>query len=249
MSDFGKRLGVLREMRRKHLLQLRVNCSAPEKDKTGSASNSLVGTLRFLAVADYVLDRNVSAFRSGLAETAELSKELLDRFDSGESISPSYASMMAYKELFGALASGDKDLSKAFAAKMGGRDAVEREYDRPFDVALGYTLKSLLATGDDKTAERYLEAFERACQEPENVDFKGYAVVFRGILNQDAGASELGLNELIAGHKRQSKGNGLFKDTEDELLSVWGVGLVNLARMRGLMVQANDPLIPTELLV
>jgi len=207
-----------------------------------------VGTLRFIAVASYVLDKDVPAFRAGLAEAGGFSKQLFDRFGSGEPISPSYVSMMAFKELFNALASGDEGLSKAFAAQMGGRDAIEREYDRPFDVALGYVLKSILTT-DDVAAMRYLQAFELACQERENSDFRGYAVVLRAILDQDIEAAEAGFREVIAGHQRQSKSGGLFKDTEDELLSVWGIGLANLARMQGLMVGPSSPFIPMELLV
>lgn len=238
----------MREMRRKHLLQLRANCSSPDKDKNGSATNSLVGTLRFLAVADYAMEKSVDAFRQGLIESARSSMHLFDRFDAGDTISPSYVSMMAYKELFNALASGDKVLSETFAAKMGGRNEIERQYDRPFDIALGYSLKSILVQGD-ATAKRYVEALEVASQESENADFRGYAMVLRAILNQDAAMAEAGFRELIAGHKRQSKGGGLFKDTADELLSVWGVGLANLAHMRGLMVEPNDPLVPTELLI
>lgn len=247
MSDIGKRIGQLSEMRRKHLIQLRANCAAPEKDTGGSASNSLAGTLRFLAVADYVLSKNIAAFRSELSEAAELRRKLFDRFDAGESVSPSYVSMIAHKSLFNALAAGDEALAKAFAARIGGREAIEHEYDRQFDMALGYTLKNLLVS-DDAAAARYLDAFEAACQESENTDFKGYAKVLRAILNQDVTAANEGFVDLLSGHKRQCKGSGLFKDTEDEVLCVWGIGLANLARMRGLAVQPNGPLIPVDLL-
>ena len=59
MSGIEKRLPMLLEMRKKHLKQLYVNQSDPAKDKSGSATNSLVGTLRFLAVADYVLKKDI----------------------------------------------------------------------------------------------------------------------------------------------------------------------------------------------
>lgn len=248
MSDIGQRLGMMREMRRKHLPQLRANCASPEKDRNGSATNSLTGTLRFLAVADYVLEGNVQACKAGLAEAASLRKQLLDRFDSGESISPSYVSMLTYKGLFNALASGDAAVSRELAERMGGREAVESEYDRPFDIAMGYALKAVLAD-DDGASRPYVEALERACQEPENADFKGYASVLRAILSQDAKSGESALDEVIAGHRRQSKGRGLFKDTEDEVLCVWGVGIINLARMRGLAIGSREPLVPADLLL
>jgi hypothetical protein len=238
---------MMREMRRKHLVQLRTNCASPEKDKEGSATNSLVGTLRFLAVADYLLEKDVAAFRSGLTEAAGLRMQLLDRFDAGEPISPSYVSMLTYKAIFNALASGNEPLSKALALKMGGREAIECEYDRPFDVAFGYALKNVLEE-DAAAAARRVTALELLCKESENADFRGYATVLRAILDQNAEVAMSGIAEVVAGHKRQSKGGGLFKDSEDEQLSVWGIGLVNLARMRGLKVGSSDPLIPTDLL-
>lgn len=248
MSDIGKRIGQLSQMRRKHLTQLRANCAAPEKDRGGSASNSLAGTLRFLAVADFILDKDLAAFRFELSEAAELRRKLFGRFDAGEPVSPSYVSMSSYKALFNVLAAGDKSLAMEFSQCMGGREVIENEYDRPFDMTLGYTLKTLLAT-DDTAAARYLDAFETICQESANTDFKGYAIVLRAILNQDVSAANEGFAELLFGHKRQCKNGGLFKDSEDEVLCVWGVGLANLARMRGLAVQPNDPLIPVDLLI
>jgi hypothetical protein len=247
MADIGKRLSTLREMRKKHLIQLRANCSSAEKDKNGSASHSLMGTLRFLAVANYVLDKDVAAFRACLREAADVTKKLFDRYDAAEPISPSYISMMAYKELFSALASGDLVLAGSLAEKMGGRESIEKEYDRPFDTALGYTLKNILAA-DDVGAKKYLETFELTCQEQDNVDFKGYAVVLRAVLNHDVRMAEAGFVDVIAGHIRQCKVGGMFQDTEDELISLWGVGLANLARMRGLKINASDSLIPSELI-
>ena len=47
----------------------------------------------------------------------------------------------------------------------------------------------------------------------------------------------------------QSKGRGVFRDKEDEMLCVWGIGIANLARWRGLNVDAIPPLIPNDLLV
>lgn len=246
--DMRGRLEMLSDMRRKHLPQLRLNCADSSKDKTGSASNSLAGTLRFLAVSDYVLHKNIAAFRSGLVEAASLRSRLFERFDAGEEISPSYVSMMSYKALLNALAAGDEPLAQAFASQIGGRESVELEHDRPFDRAFGYALKSILAS-DLTAARRWINALDAACQVSESVDFKGYAMVLRAILNQDSRAAHEGIVNLLAGHKRQSKGTGLFKDSEDEVLCVWGIGAGNLLRMKGVAIQIDDALIPAELLV
>jgi hypothetical protein len=241
------KLARIAETERLDLDFLRKKVLETSKDKTGSTSNSLAGTLRFLAVADYALGKNVALFRRELVEAVGLRSRLFARFDAGEPVSPSYVSMLSYKTLFSAMAAGDWALAKTFGAQMGGREAIERQYDRPFDVAMGYALKSVIA-GDFTEATRHLDALDAACREPDNTDFKGHVVVLRAILNEDVATADEGFAELLLGHKRQCKGGGLFMDTEDEVLSVWGIGLANLARMRGLKVCPIDPLIPADLL-
>lgn len=247
MSNIGERLSMLSQMRRKHLIQLRLNYADAAKDKSGSASDSLAGSLRFVAVADYVLHGDVNGFRSGMSEAAQLHQRLFERFDAGEPISPSYMSMMSYKALLDALAAADQVLAQTLAGHMGGREAIEQEHDRPFDMAFGYALKSIIAN-DSAAAQRWIDALEVSCREPENADFKGYAKVLRAIVKRDAGLLQEGLGDVVAGHKKQSVGAGLFKDSEDEVLCVWGIGLANLARMNGLPVRSDDPLIPDELI-
>lgn len=248
MTGIAARFEVLSEMRRKHLAQLVVNQADPLKDKSGSASSSLAGMLRFLSVSEYVLNKNVSEFRSMLVKAAALNNQLFERFDKGETISPSYVSMMSYKALLNVLASGDENLAKEFAAKMGGRSYLEKEYDRAFDIDFGYALKSILLS-DFTSAGQWVDALDAACKDSENTDFVGYAKVLRAILSANHADANAGLAQVVAGHKRQCVGKGLFKDTEDELLCVWGVAVANLARMRGVKVQPIEPLIPGDLLV
>jgi hypothetical protein len=248
MADFKSRLTMMSEMRKKHLTQLRANQLDSSKDKNGSASSSLVGTLRFLAVSEYVLHSSKNTFTGNLTESAELQTKLFSRFEVGESISPSYVSMMSYKALLNALASGNEECAKNFASKMGGRPDIEKEYDRPFDIAFGYALK-LITLSDLASAAQWVDALEIACKDAENTDFMGYAKVLRATINSSLSEANAGLIEVVAGHKRQSSGKGLFKDTEDELLCVWGIAVTNLARMRGLNVSAIEPLIPSDLLL
>ncbi len=247
MSGIEKRLPMLFEMHKKHFKQLCVNQSDPAKDKTGSATNSVVGTLRFLAVADYVLNKDIVGFRSKLSEAAGLRSKLFNRFDAGEAISPSYVSMITYKALFNALAAGDLQLANELATHMGGRNEIERKHDHPFDLAFGYVLKSFVLE-DAVGIKKWLSEFKSLCDQPENAAFKGYAKVFEAILDHDAEKANVGFSELLVGHKHQSK-KGVFKDTEDEMLCVWGIGLANLAYVRGITTKPQEPLIPADLLI
>jgi SMC proteins Flexible Hinge Domain len=169
-----------------------------------------------------------------------------DRFDAGDSISPSFVSMQTYKQLFDALASNNIDLARAFARRMGGRPEVEEEYDRAFEIAMGYALKAIVA-GDDATALARLNDLEQACVHKDYVNFAPYVPVLRAIVEQDSAGAEAAFPALLSGHRRESKGRGLFSDMEDKFLCVWGVGLLNLARSRVMNVKVDDPLIPARL--
>ena len=248
MNGLEKRLPLLWEMRKKHLVQLRANQSDLSKDRNGAASNSLGGTLRFIGVADYNLKGDKEAFRANLREAALLAKQLFNRFDAGEAIARSYVSMLSYKALFNALAAGDFELARELAGKMGGRKSVESEYDHPFDRVFGYTLKSFVLD-DVKAAQKWLPEFKVICADRNNADFRGYCEVFEGIQAQDLSKAQEGLVAIAKGHKNQSKGGGVFENCEDEVLSVWGVGVANLARISGLPVESPDPLIPADLLI
>ncbi len=247
MSGLKQRLPSLAERRRRRLDQLRANQSESVKDANGSASNMLAGALRFLAVAEYVLNKDVKKFQSYLSESAELRCRLFQRYDAGDRISPSYVSMLAYKYLFAALAAGDNSIAKDLAARMGGRQEIEAEYDHPFDIALGYLLKNFVLYASTEKI-KWLDEFQSHCQRPASRDFMGYFTVFKAILDRNVETANAGFFELLKGHQRQSKGRGVFKDTEDELLCVWGIGLANLARQGGIYTDPQEPLLPKDLL-
>jgi len=156
--------------------------------------------------------------------------------------------MFAYQKLLDALASGDMNVARAFAERMGGRPEPEKEYDRAFEIAMGYGLKAILA-GDDAAALARLYDLEQACTHKDYVNFAGYVPVLRGIVSRDSAAAEAAFPELLAGHRRESKGRGLFSDSVDEFLCVWGIGLINLAGSRGMVIKVDDPLIPADLIV
>lgn len=249
MPNLEKRLGMLRDMRKKHIVVLRANQADPGKDEHGAATKALMGTLRFLAVADHVVGNDCEAFRTQMRENVALAISLFERFDQSQAIPASYVSMMAYKVLFNALACGDRPLAIALARHMGGRPAIEADNDRPFDQALGYALKALVCN-EPTQALPYIHDLEKQAAEVDTIDFMGYATALKAIATQDPATLAKGLTSLLAGHKRQCRGRGLFTDTEDEVLCVWGLGILNLARMQEVDVGIpNDPLIPAALVI
>lgn len=236
---------VLDEMIESHASLLK-KAEMPDRNLKGVFTLGVASNLRGIGAMGYLVRNDVRLFRKSLAESVNRRAQLMDRFDAGDPISPSLVSMLAYQVLFDALASGDIATATAFAQRLGGRSKVEREYDRDFEIAMGYALKAILAD-DDATALARLDDLERACTHKDYLNFAGYVPVLCAIVQRDSAGAEAAFPELLAGHRRESKGRGLFSDTVDEFLCVWGIGLVNLAQSRGLTVKVNDPLIPIEL--
>jgi hypothetical protein len=245
VSGLIDRLPILLEEAIEDIPYLKENAANAKKDKNGSSSNTLANLLRFAGVGEYLINSDVPAFKLYLKEAANIKLNLIQRFENGEEISKSYVSMLSYKALFTALASGDFELSESLASVIGGRENIENENDHPFDIALGYALKTLASNADDQ-AEK-IGLFKIVANEADNSDFVGYAEAFAAILNNEVESFLSALQSVVSGHKKQSKGSGIFKGLEDEALSVWGIGLVNLAKFRGLEFQFDDPLIPSSL--
>lgn len=247
MSRFLDRLPILLEEAEEDLPLLRENAAKADKDKSGSSSNVLSNVLRFLGVAEFVANANVEKFIKSLREAAYIRLGLIVRFDEGEPISESYVSMISYKSLLNALASGDFGLAVSLAGVMGGRGEIEKNNDHPFDIALGYALRSMVLNADDQVEK--LAQLKAVLNEPENKDFVGYSKSLEAILNGNVEQFVIALQEVLLGHNNQCKGNGVFKNSEDEVLCVWGLGVTNLARSKGMNVQFDDPLLPASLMV
>jgi len=223
-----------------------MNAADPGKDKDGSASSCLAADLRFLAVAGYVLRHDVASFRTGLGEAASLAESLLDRFDRGLPVSSSYVSMTSYKSLLDALAAHDHSAARRIAEKLGNRPVVEAEHDHPFDRAFGYTLKFVVLDRTDDGREA-IHSLLDLCGREEDA-FRGYAEACAGLLEGNLSRLEGGLGAALKFHKRLTGPGGPFRDTEDEVLGVWAIGLASLAVARGLVVSIDSPLMPAELL-
>ncbi|WP_150625320.1 hypothetical protein [Pandoraea captiosa] len=235
----------MRQMRRAHLETLLANQAHPEKDRTGSATNSVAGSLRFLAVADFVLDGDVSSFRGLSAKAANQRLSLLVRGCDGEQISPSYLSMSNFKSMLTALAAGEFSLAYAIAQNM---TAKYDSYDDALTRALGRSIKyAVLDEPDEMRA--WTDRLVKVCEKNKYSAFHGYASTMQSIAGQDVEGVRNGLASIVAGHSKLCRPGALFSYTEDELLCMWGIGMSNLAASRGLHVELDHALIPRELMV
>ena len=73
-------------------------------------------------------------------------------------------------------------------------------------------------------------------------------VSVEAIYNKDNEAFEAGFKEVMKGHRVLCRRGAEFGDTVDGIIAIWPLGLINLARMKGMSVSVEDELVPKDLL-
>lgn len=218
---------------------------AMDYDRTGSGTSGQLRAERFLGIAEAVLKKSVQSFRQRLALAVELKLSLLKRSANGEPIDNSYLSLLCYQDIFNALAAERLDLAESLCHSLRVRTTnIDQQLD-VFDQKLGAMMIALVLDLPDLS--KRIEELEAVCRQSDNADFAGYAMVAKGIVQQSQTISQEGLRQIEQGHKKQSKRGGIFHGFEDEVLCVWGIGMSNLARYRGIQLSPIPPLLPEEL--
>jgi hypothetical protein len=220
----------------------------PDHDRTGNATSSEIRDQHFLAIAEFILHQDVAAFRRHMSQAALNKLQLFERYDAGEPIDGSYVTMNAQDELFDALAAGDFNVASKLARRIGGRPDLEKRHDLPTRSLLGYALKYTVLEQRDGIHE-VLAPLEAICQEKKHLPFRGFPTCFRGLVESNLTMTNQGLQEIADGHRRLAKKPNWFAGTVEELISVWGIGMANLARHQGMAVNSCPPFIPAELLI
>ncbi|PHQ79004.1 MAG: hypothetical protein COB66_07730 [Coxiella sp. (in: Bacteria)] len=220
----------------------------PQYDEDGGLSTSKKGIKRFVALCDYKLRHDIPAFRKNLRGAVELRKSLFDRYNQGESIDESFVTMNAFDYLLDALASGDYKLSEDFAKVMGGREKIEKENDHPFDWAFGYALKAAILDQEEEL-DTWLALASKEVKHPDVKFYQGYVDALYAIRKDNDEAFESAIKQLLKDHRKECREGGVFDNCADEVVCFGGLGLVNLARLKGLKVIIDDEYLPSELVV
>lgn len=248
MNDMHERLPAIEAREREYLPGLLSEATDERADAKGMGASMLRRCLRTLAIVDFVLHQDIQAFQEGLSRSVRVKIRLIERYDAGESISPSYISMICYEQLFDALAAGNFELARELAGCIGGRPELEREHDHPFVHAMGYALKAFVLADREEMPVRQA-ALAQACRRRGYRNFAPYSDVFDAIVRHDVAAANAAIPRLVEAHQEESTGDGFFSLADDACLCVWGIGLVNLCRMHRLRVVGLPPLIPHELIM
>lgn len=213
------------------------------RSEDGGVESGRVGTLRIVGVAEYFVNGRVDLFKRCCERATEIEIELGERPVWGVSI-------YVFQPLFTALASGNIQLAEKFAAaNVEGASPDERDGEHPFSHFFSWALATMVADFPYTERRDHIEALKQELAKPKFKNFLPYPFAMEAILDGDVEAANEAFGELVKRHKLESVGTKIFSDTEDEVLCVWGLGLANLARWRGLPVFPQEPLIPADLLI
>jgi hypothetical protein len=229
------------------LPKLEAKVANKELDNRGINSSALAGTHRQIGILEYILNKNIALFRQHLTESAKLRLSHFLRFNSGEPIDYSYVTMIAYKDIYNALAAGAFDLAIELADLLGEAPRLDEKSIskiHPFDQSMAYAIKSVVLGKNTAAAISKLNEY---LENNNYKNFSGYGVAFDAIISTKSDRLDWGMKELLKGHDAESK-RGIFRDVMDRHLSIWGLGVANLAQKYGLKVCINTDLLPQELL-
>lgn len=244
MGKIIERLQELREERLERLPNLEKKIEQCEVQYKPDFMGSVASSYRFLGTSAYVLEKDVQTFKNSLLNSAELEFEIIKSYQKGKPVDESLVSVLSYQELFSVLACGNIQRAKELAKLVGFDAKIDKKQTHPLDRAFGYCLKEFVLENMDD-AKKSLKVFTEICSQKSNKSFIGYSEVFQAILKKNNELCNKGIEDILKGHKRIS----FFKDTEDELLAVWCLGIANLAIHFGLDVNIENELLPKELLI
>lgn len=246
MSNLLNLLPTLVEEEQEDLPLLLKNADNPEKDKNGVCTSILRGSYEALALGALFLENDLEKYRVYMTKSICINLSLIQRFVQGEPISKSYVSITpGYQALLKALSICDFNLAEKLAALVGGRENIEKEFDHKFDIYMGYSIKYLVLGAYDKSA-KYARQLEDFCKTPSNKSDQGYPILILAIIDGNQDKINDAFNFAFEGHKKLIKGSGRWKGTIHELVWVWGLGLLNFIRHKGMNIDFTNKLLPEQ---
>ncbi|HQS85044.1 MAG TPA: hypothetical protein PLY23_09175 [Alphaproteobacteria bacterium] len=201
---------------------------------------SVLSTLRFLAVADYMKTKNPEDFRAHLREIVEYVIKMYQRRKMIVLPDTPFLAVASYEYIFVSLASGDWSLTNKLLMYM-------KKYIYSNDLGGFHEFFMISVLGDPLNRERLEESILLTGKKSKS--YVGYLLAFRAIADKNLPALEEAFKEIMKGHKWLCTPAGYFGGTEDEVIAIWPLAILNLARFNGLFFEVNNSYIPEELLV
>ncbi len=213
------------------------------KEDRGFGYSFLASDFRVLAVGEIIYNKDYKKAKEYFYLSAKMDEYLLTLIDKGdERISRDFATMHKYTSIYAALLSDNIELAKSIANLLGGRPEIEK-YDFDAFHICGYLLKYLILDKEEKAAP-YLDKLEKQLTKKNSIYYSALLEIYRAIYNKDEKEIEKSFIRLLKGHRILRQ----FKETENEFVSIEGLGILKLLRKRGINLVIEDDLLPLKLL-
>jgi hypothetical protein len=246
MGDIIDRLDELYKDRLEILSYHIPRLNTTQYDSDGGAKYDLFYDYRFLAVCEYILNKDKKKFLALLSKSADMVAKIFDEYQAGKITSITYVKCNQYFHMLDSYASSDFKSAKTIAKYIGHLDTDKKE--KGFFPALSYSLKYLVLE-DNKNLKLYSDKLNNFLTQKNAKNYLGYAKVIEAYVNQDTKEMQKSFETLLTNHKQLCKGRGEYSNTEDEVIFIYGLGLLNLVRSRGFDITLDDPLIPNDLIM
>jgi hypothetical protein len=226
----------------------RIESGTNEQDHNGGGSNRLFATLRGLGVMVAVFHGDVAGFRDHLKEASQVWVKVLKRAVDHGGINWSYLTVNNYQKALTALACGEFEAARLMMTLIRSDKIIEllksNHYSpHPFEEKMGGMIAAIIL--DEPEVMDAADEWERYASINDR-DFVAYSTFVKAIHGRETAKANAALAPLLVGHRRQAK-RGIFKNSVDELLATWAIGLINLARSRSMEVTIEDEMLPNEL--
>lgn len=203
------------------------------------AYSSLSHRHRFLAVGDYVVNKKPVLFVEHLKKAMNAMKMCWQLRIKVQMFNPT---MHYIDVVMDSLALGQWDISVELMQLV---EHATKEGSHKFIINLFRCVKAFLY--EEKELENYIDQAITFWTK-DTKSFVGFGYGFKAIYHKDAQAFEDALQQVVKGHKKLVRPGSIFTGV-DAVIPIWGVGLVNLARMKGLDFTFDHPTIPAELII
>ncbi|TGM62950.1 hypothetical protein EHQ94_01890 [Leptospira meyeri] len=246
MGDIINRLDILFGEHQESLNYLVPRVDTFEHDSDGGAKSVLSLNYRFLSVCEFIIHRDKKKFQELLSKSASLIAKNFKDYASGKIKEYDYVKWSRYWKILDSYAATDFSSGVIIAQHMGNLEADKKE--KGFFPALSYSIKYMVLE-DDQNLKLYSDKLSESLTQKNAKNYLSYAAIIQAYINKDSKSMQKGFENLLANHKQLCKGRGEYSDTEDEVIFLHGLGLLNLVRSRGFDVTMDDPLIPNDLLI
>lgn len=205
-------------------------------------SPSLATALRLTAINGYLLFRSVGDFRSTMSQAAKVEIEVTKHFSVLAKKDASFRDLNNFREILNALAGDDMESARELAELTLKENTPKELSCHPYCRHMGRSvLTAVLGVGGP---QRHVECIEY-CQRKAR-HHVGYPMAMLAIDEMSKTGFLAAIAEILRGHAALASDERTRLEIEPHLC-VWGVGIVRLARHRGMDVSVDHPLIPGDL--